>query len=101
MVLFNSVFKETIFFLKEFFDRAGGSKTVLNTLNALDDPKEVAQRGSDALIKSEHRAYGSTKVNLLVGVGQVIPNEIIAKITRLLMETKKESNFARFFYSFI
>lgn len=58
-------------------------------MNLLDDPKNVAQRGYDALIKGEHRAYGSNKVKLAVGIGQVLPNEIVTKATRLFMEEKK------------
>ncbi len=58
-------------------------------MNLLDNPKDVALRGYEALIKGEHRAYGSTKVKLLVSVGQVIPNELVAKVTRVFMEEKK------------
>ena len=43
----------------------------------------------EALIKGEHRAYGSTKVKLMVGVGQVLPNKLITKAARTFMEEAK------------
>ena len=54
-----------------------------------DDPSDVAQRGYDALFKGEHRVYGSTKVKLMVGVGHVLPNELVTKMTRTFMKEDK------------
>ncbi len=49
--------------------------TKANNTSTADDPHDVAQRGYKELMKCEHRVYGSTKAKLMVGVGQVLPNE--------------------------
>ena len=74
---------------QDFFNKAEASETKANKTDSADDPADVAQRGYEALIKGEHRAYGSTKVKLMVGVGQVLPNELITKATRTFMEEAK------------
>jgi short-subunit dehydrogenase len=73
----------------DFFNKADASETKANHTDSADDPADVAQRGYDALINGEHRVYGSTKVKLMVGVGQVIPNEFITKATRSFMKEEK------------
>ena len=50
-----------------------------------DDPKDVAYNGYTALMKGEHRAYGSIRVKLLCGTGNVLPNEVITRLTHGLM----------------
>jgi len=73
----------------DFFNKADASDTKANNTDTADDPADVAQRGYDALINGDHRAYGSTKVKLMVGVGQVIPNEVLTKVTRTFMKEDK------------
>jgi len=51
-----------------------------------DDPKDVAYNGYTALIKGDHRAYGTAKVRLLVGASGILPNEILSTITRTSLE---------------
>lgn len=41
------------------------------------------------MMKGEHRAYGSTRVKLMVGMGHLVPNDILAKSTRTLMDEEK------------
>ena len=53
-----------------------------------DEPEDVARRGYDALINGEHRAYGSNQVKLMGRIGNLIPNELLAKSTRTFMEEK-------------
>ncbi|CAF3638138.1 unnamed protein product [Rotaria sp. Silwood1] len=65
---------------------AGASDSKANHMESADDPRHVAQRDYEAMIKGEHRPYGSTKVKLMVDVGQIILNEIITDVTRRLIE---------------
>lgn len=51
-----------------------------------DDPKDVAYNGYTALMKGEHRAYGSTKVKLLCGASGLLPNEVLSTLTRTTLE---------------
>lgn len=64
-------------------DTTRGGKTV-QTVG--DDPKDVAYNGYTALMKGEHRAYGSAKVRLLVGTSGLLPNEILSTLTRTTLE---------------
>lgn len=78
-----------IFFFKDFFNKADASETVANKTESADDPSDVAQRAYQAFLKGEHHVYGSTKVKLMVGVGQIIPNELVTKVTRSFMKEDK------------
>lgn len=55
-------------------------------MKMLDDPKDVAQRAYQALLNGDHRVYGSAKIQFFVQSSQVLPNELIAKTTRMFME---------------
>ncbi|CAF1311234.1 unnamed protein product [Adineta steineri] len=73
----------------DFFNKAEASETKANKTDTADDPADVAQRGYDALMKGDHRVYGSTKVKVMVGVGHIIPNELITKATKTFMKEDK------------
>ena len=51
-----------------------------------DDPKHVAYNGYTALMKGEHRAFGSAKVKLLYGAGYMLPNDFLTCANRSLLE---------------
>ena len=76
-------------FVQDFFNKADASETKANKTDSADDPAEVAERGYDALVKGEHRAYGSTKVKLMVSIGHILPNELVTKVTRTFMKEDK------------
>ncbi|CAF3041333.1 unnamed protein product [Rotaria sp. Silwood2] len=71
---------------KDCFNEVGASDSKANHMESADDLRYVAQRGYEAMIKGEHRAYGSTIIKLMVGAGQVILNEIITEVTRRVIE---------------
>ena len=44
----------TLNIILEFFKRAAAKNTLVKTMNILDDPNDVVQRGYDALMKGEY-----------------------------------------------
>ena len=61
--------------------RAGKSAEMI-----ADDPKDVAKNGYSALMKGEHRVYGTMKVQLMHSAINLLPNETLASVTRVGLE---------------